>query len=291
MAVIIRGLYVYPVKSCAGIALDSTQIGAAGVRWDRQFIVVDAAGQMMTQRTVPRMVLVKPGLQPELEQMVLNAPGVPALTISLAPAQAQEPQVPVQVWSGKPLGAPVSDEADEWFTQVLGQPCRLLRLHPESQRRVSPEFPQNWQLRHEDWKPLQTLEHTFAFADGFPFLITNQASLDSLNSTLAEKNVNAVDMIRFRPNIVLEGLPEYEEDYVFGLTAGNLHFAMVKPCPRCPIPNVNPETAAVADEPGLTLLKTRSAELGVLFGVNAVLTDDVSDVLRVGQEVELEYDF
>ncbi len=291
MAVIIRALYVYPVKSCAGIALDSASISAAGVKWDRQFILVDAAGRMITQRTVPRMVLVKPMLQPELEQMVLNAPGVSPLTVSLAAPDSQEKPVPVQVWSGSPLGSPVSEKADQWFSEVLGQPCHLLRLHPQSQRRVVSEFPESWQLRHRDWKPLNTLDQTFGFADGFPFLITSQASLDSLNATLDEKNVAAVEMIRFRPNIVLEGLPEYEEDYVFGMTAGELHFAMVKPCPRCPIPNVNPETAAVADEPGLTLMKTRSAELGVLFGVNAVLTDDVTHELKIGQEVALEYDF
>lgn len=291
MAVTIRGLYVYPIKSCAGIALESANISAAGVQWDRQFILVDAAGNMMTQRTVPRMVLVHPTLQPELDQMVLNAPGVSALTLSLREAAPDEKTIAVQVWSGRPLGAAVSAEADRWFSEVLGQPCRLLRLHCQSQRRVSSDFPDAWQERHQDWRPLNTREKTFGFADGFPFLITNTASLDALNQKLASKNVAPVDMIRFRPNIVLDGLPEYEEDYIFGLDAGPLHFALVKPCPRCPIPNVNPETAAVADEPGITLMQTRSAELGVLFGMNAVLTDSVSGVLHIGQQVEPEYDF
>ena len=291
MAVVIRGLYVYPIKSCAGIALDQASISAAGVKWDRQFILVDAAGNMMTQRTVPRMVLVQPTLQPELEQMVVNAPGVPALTLSLADASPQEAPVSVRVWSSSPLGAAVSEEADRWFSTVLGQPCRLLRLHARSQRRVTPEFPDSWQARHQDWRPLSAQDQTFGFADGFPFLITNTASLDALNQQLAAKDVAPVGMIRFRPNIVLEGLPEYDEDYIFGLRAGQLHFALVKPCPRCPIPNVDPATAAVADEPGITLMQTRSADLGVLFGVNAVLTDKVSDVLHIGQQVEAEYDF
>ena len=288
MAVSISGLYVYPIKSCAGIALTEASISAAGVRWDRRFILVDAAGKMMTQRTVPRMVLVQPAL--EGGNLRLRAPGAPDLELSLDDI-ASGPPVAVQVWSGKPLGQSVSAQADAWFGDVLGQSCRLLRLHPDSQRQVTPEFPELWQARHQAWRPLQAMSQTFGFADGFPFLITNDASLAALNDSLAQKGVAPVDMIRFRPNIVLTGLPEYDEDYIFGMAAGALHFAMVKPCPRCPIPNVNPQTAAVAEEPGITLMQTRSAELGVLFGVNAVLTDAAGDTLRLGQEVEVEYDF
>src|SRR5690606_21605885 len=286
MAVTISGLYVYPIKSCAGIALDRAQISAAGVRWDRQFILIDAAGTMMTQRTVPRMVLIQPSLDPELNQLRLQAPGAPTLTVSLLAAQVQEKAIAVRVWGGQPQGTPVSEQADQWFSNVLGQPCRLLRLHSESQRRVLPDFPESWQQRHGDWKSLNAQDQTFGFADGFPFLFASTASLDALNATLVGKQQAPVHMIRFRPNIVLDGLPEYEEDYVFGLGAGKLNFAFVKPCTRCTIPNVDPASAAVADEPGITLMQTRSADLGVLFGVNAVLTDKVSDVLHVGQQVQ-----
>ena len=291
MAVTISGLYVYPIKSCAGIALDSATLNAAGLQWDRQFILVDAAGAMMTQRTVARMVLIQPSVDPERNQLLVHAPDASALAVPLVEPQADEKPVPVRVWGGQPLGLPVSVQADQWFTDVLGQPCRLLRLHPESQRRVLPEFPESWQLRHRDWQPLNAQDQTFGFADGFPFLFANTASLDSLNTALAGKQQAPVTMIRFRPNIVLDGLPEYEEDYVFGLTAGKLNFAFVKPCTRCSIPNVDPASASVADEPGITLMQTRSADLGVLFGVNAVLTDNISDVLRVGQQVQPEYDF
>lgn len=291
MAVTIRGLYVYPIKSCAGIALDRADISAAGVQWDRQFILVDAAGAMMTQRTVPRMVLIQPALDLAQEQLRLEAPGASTLTVSLLPPQANDKAIAVRVWGGQPQGTPVSAQADQWFSKVLGQPCRLLRLHPESQRRVLPDFPDSWQQRHRDWKPLNAQDETFGFADGFPFLFASTASLDALNATLAGKQQAPVDMIRFRPNIVLDGLPEYEEDYVFGLTAGKLNFAFVKPCTRCTIPNVDPASATFADEPGITLMQTRSADLGVLFGVNAVLTDQVSDVLHIGQQVQPEYDF
>jgi uncharacterized protein YcbX len=291
MAVTVSGLYVYPIKSCAGIALDRAQISAAGVQWDRQFILVDAAGAMMTQRTVPRMVLIQPALDLELNQLRLQAPGASTLTVSLDAPQADDKAIVVRVWSGQPQGMPVSDQADQWFSQVLGQPCRLLRLHPESQRRVMPEFPESWQQRHRDWMPLNAQDQTFGFADGFPFLFASTASLDALNATLAGKQQAPVHMIRFRPNIVLDGLPEYEEDYVFGLTAGKLNFAFVKPCTRCTIPNVDPASATFADEPGITLMQTRSADLGVLFGVNAVLTDNISDVLHIGQQVQPEYDF
>lgn len=291
MAVTVSGLYVYPIKSCAGIALDRVEISAAGVQWDRQFILVDAAGAMMTQRTVPRMVLIQPALDLAQEQLRLEAPGASTLTVSLLPLQADDKAIAIRVWGGQPQGTPVSSEADQWFSKVLGQPCRLLRLHPESQRRVLPDFPDSWQQRHHDWKPLNAQDQTFGFADGFPFLFASTASLDALNATLAAKQQAPVDMIRFRPNIVLDGLPEYEEDYVFGLSAGKLNFAFVKPCTRCTIPNVDPASATVSDEPGITLMQTRSADLGVLFGVNAVLTDNISDLLHIGQQVQPEYDF
>lgn len=291
MAVTISGLYVYPIKSCAGIALDSATLGAFGLAWDRQFILVDAAGAMMTQRTVARMVLLQPTLNLERNQLIVHAPGAHALAVPLDPQGAEGKPVAVRVWEGQPLGLAVSADADQWFTQVLGQPCRLLRLHPQSQRRVRPEYPESWQLRHQGWKPLNAQDQTFGFADGFPFLFANTASLASLNAALAGKQQAPVTMIRFRPNIVLDGLPEYEEDYIFGLTAGKLNFAFVKPCTRCSIPNVDPASAAVADEPGITLMQTRSADLGVLFGVNTVLTDNTSDILHVGQQVQPEYDF
>src|SRR5690606_25349154 len=96
-----------------------------------------------------------------------------------------------------------------------------------------------WLARHKDLAPHFPAQHIFGFADGFPYLVANQASLDALNQRLQAKGLPPVPMNRFRPNIVIQGLPAYEEDYLAGMRVGDTTFAFVKRCARCPIPNID----------------------------------------------------
>lgn len=286
----IHSLYSYPVKSCAGIAHQRIRIGSAGLEFDRHWVIVDAHGTFMTQRQYPRMVLIQP--DPQTDGLWLKAPGLPD---SFAPIIGHDqPPVEVTIWDSRTAGADQGDEIALWLSSFLGVSCRLLHVHPQAHRLASMRHMTHWIQTHPDWPQsfLPVDRHAFAFADGFPFLVTNQHSLDELNQQLANGGHAGVEMVRFRPNIVLQGLEPYDEDHLAGFRSGDLGFAFVKACARCPIPNVDPETGLSAPEPGRTLARHRQFEQGVLFGMNAIATlPDGEHWLQVGDSFEAEFDF
>lgn len=290
MTVTIHSLYTYPVKSCAGVPHRTIAVAEAGLAYDRHWVIVDAQGVFMTQRQYPRMVLIRP--EPAVDGLWLRAPGQASCFVPLPPKGA--PAVPVKIFRADTLGADQGGEAARWLSAFLGIPCRLLHVHARAQRPASPEHVARWLDRHTDWpQPFSAPgQHQFAFADGFPFLVTNLRSLDALNEQLHAGGHPPVDMIRFRPNIVLDGLEAYEEDYLAGFRAARMAFAFVKACARCPIPNVDPATGQTAEEPGRTLARHRQFEQGVLFGLNAIVSVAQSqERLSVGDTFEPEYDF
>jgi len=288
MTISILSLHTYPVKSCAGITHTQIGISAAGLDHDRQWVVVDTEGQFMTQRQYPQMALVQPTL--DETALFLNAPEMPTLRISLAKAESEPPAVPIRIWNSDTIGTDEGDTTAQWFSDYLGRGCRLYRTHPDAQRLADPGRVADWRARQSDGSGFP-LEHAFGFADAFPFLIANQASLDELNQRLDTQDQQAVPMNRFRPNIVIQGLDSYEEDYLSGLRIGSMMFAVVKRCARCPMPNVDASTAAVGTEPMATLTGYRQFDEGVLFGVNAVVDGAIrGSVLSVGERITATLD-
>ncbi|WP_353148362.1 MOSC N-terminal beta barrel domain-containing protein [Pollutimonas bauzanensis] len=289
MTITILSLHSYPVKSCAGLTHTNIAISEAGLAFDREWVIVDRQGIFMTQRRYPRMALIQPGLSDGT--LHLQAPGMPALAVTPTPEAPVPPPVSVRIWSNDTLGADEGDNASQWLSEFLDTPCRLLRVHPKAQRNASPDHVNAWRRKHHDTAPAFPAQHQFGFADGFPFLVANQGSLDELNRQLQAKGQPAVPMNRFRPNIVLQGLDAYEEDYLAGMRLGAMTFAFVKRCARCPIPNIDQATAISAHEPGLTLAAHRQFPEGVLFGVNAVVAGAGTDAqLHIGNEAEPEFD-
>lgn len=288
MSVTVSHLYSYPVKSCAGLAHRASPILSSGLPFDRRWVIVDKDGVFMTQRTVARMALIQPGL--DTGQLTLDAPGMPALHVPRAPDDRTPVAVAVRIWRSDTLAADEGAEASAWLSAFLGQPCRLLREHPDAARLASPEHVNRWIEKNADWAPGFPAQHAFAFADSFPFLIASQTSLDELNEQLRAKRQRPVPMNRFRPNIVLQGLDAYEEDYLTGLRINGMTFAFVKRCARCPIPNIDQATAVSADEPGLTLAAHRTFPEGVLFGVNAVIATSAVAAIDIGDVATPEYD-
>ncbi len=289
MTITILSLHSYPVKSCAG--LDHSRIGLseAGVSLDRQWVIVDRQGVFMTQRQYARMALIQPGVGGGA--LTLDAPGMPALALAPAADSPAPPPVSVRIWGSDTLGLDEGDAAAQWLSQFLDTPCRLLRVHPQAQRMASRDHVNAWRRKHKDWAPEFPAQHQFGFADGFPFLVASQDSLDELNRQLRAKGQAAVPMNRFRPNIVLQGLDAYEEDYLASMRIGAMEFAFVKRCARCPIPNIDQATAVSAPEPGLTLAAHRRFAEGVLFGVNAVVAGaHAGAVLSVGDQAVANFD-
>ncbi len=276
----IAALHLYPVKSCAGIALDEAELVATGLDLDRAWMVTDRHGDMLTQRELPRMALIRPQFKgPEL---VLRAPGMLALHLSL---EAVEAPRRVRVWDDKVQAWSMGALAAQWFSDFLGQPLELVRFEPEQRRLSSAKWTGG-------------IEAENAFTDAFPLLVTSSASLADLNERLARAGHAPVGSERFRPNLVLDGLAPFDEDHVDDIQIasddGPIRLRLVKPCTRCTIPNVDPDTAATAPAVGDTLAAFRADPRlngAVTFGMNAVVVEGFGRRLRVGQAVQARLAF
>jgi uncharacterized protein YcbX len=267
----LASLHAYPVKSCAGVALDEALLIETGLEFDRAWMLVDADGEFLSQRELPRMALVATELRHS--ELVLRAPGM--LPLHLALDTVEQP-TRVRVWSDEVAAYDMGELAATWFGNFLRQPLRLVRFDPQQRR-----------LSNRAWTG--EIEAENAFSDGYPLLVVSKASLAALNERLAAKGVDAVTMARFRPNLVLDGLDAHGEDYLdeiaFDAPEGPVRLKLVKPCPRCPIPNVDPATGVPGTEPGDTLAAYRAdarVDGAVSFGMNAVIVEGLECTLRAG---------
>ncbi len=267
----LNALHVYPVKSCAGVALDDSLLIETGLEFDRAWMVVDAGGEFVTQRQLPRMVLVRPQLK--TFEMVLRAPGMLALHVAL---DTVEKPVRVRIWDDAVAAFDMGDLCAQWFSDCLGRPLRLVRFDPAHRR-----------LSAARWSGAIEAENTFT--DGFPILVASTGGLAELNRRLIAQGQAAVTMARFRPNLVLDGLDAHGEDALdeiaFDTPDGPLRLKLVKPCSRCPIPDVDPTTAETGHAVGDTLAGYRTdARLDgqITFGMNAVIVEGIERQLKIG---------
>ena len=286
-------LWIYPVKSCGGVSVLSANLTETGLEWDRAWMVVDAQGDFVSQREAPRMALIEPKMR-HLE-MVLRAPGMLALHVSLH--EAEEP-VQVTVWGETVKAYDMGALAGQWFTDFLSQteegralgPLRLVRFDPEFQRASSTKWTQGVQALNQ-------------FSDGYPLLVLSEAALAEFNERLSAQGQSPVDMARFRPNLVLSEVAAHTEDHAKALTIvtdqRSVTLRPVKPCARCSIPNVDPQTAELQPQVSAVLASYRQdarLEGAVTFGMNAIVTeglvpadsDEPEAVLKVGQAVQVQ---
>lgn len=274
-------LFTHPVKSCAGVELREAPLLDTGLDLDRAWMVVDAEGRFVSQRELPRMVLVRP--QIKLTEVVLRAPGMLALHLGIN--EVEQP-ARVRVWNDEVEAWDMGKVAAQWFSDFLGQPgLRLVRFDPEVRRWASKQW-------------TGAIEAPIEFADGFPLLVVSEASLAELNRRLAEAGHAAAGIERFRPNLVLSGLEAHDEDRLDELriqTAdGQVRMKLVKPCGRCPMPGVDPATGAVSPEVMATLQTYRAdARLdGALsFGMNAIVLGGAGQTLRAGDAAHANWRF
>jgi len=286
MSIIIKSLHIYPIKSCAGIDLLRSPISAAGLRHDRQWMIVDAEGRFMTQRQWPRMALIRVGI--ETGTLRLQAPDRADCAVDIG-VPVQGAAIQTAVWNDPLHVLDMGDAVAAWLSETLGTACRLVAQDPAQRRLASLERVQAWIARQGETD--FPVEHAFGFADGYPLLVTSQGSLEELNRVIQTDGDEPVGMDRFRPNIVLDGLEGYDEDYVAQLQIGTVRIALVKPCARCSMPDINPLTAASGNQPGKALARMRQQADGIMFGQNGVAAAPEGAELRVGQEVEIEYAF
>jgi uncharacterized protein YcbX len=276
----IARMWVYPVKSCAGIEISEAVLTPSGLDLDRAWMVVDEDGEFVSQRELPRMCLVRPQLRHF--DMVLRAPGMLALHVAI---DAVEKPVRVRVWDDEVAAYDMGDTAAQWFSDFLGQKLRLVRFDPEHRRLSSPQWTGG-------------IEAANQFSDGYAVLVASEASLAQFNEWLVSAGHAVVGMERFRPNLVLEGVEAFDEDRldVLDIDAGGgpARLKLVKPCARCPIPNVDPVSAEVGPEVLATLSAYRANPVldgAVTFGMNCVIVQGAGATLRVGDAVAGDWKF
>jgi uncharacterized protein YcbX len=225
------------------------------------------------------MALVRPQLKHY--EVVLRAPGMLALHLNI---EGVEEAARVRIWDDEVAAYDMGEIAAQWFSDFLRQKLRLVRFDPEQQRL-------------SDMKWTHGAAAANQFSDGFPLLVVSEASLAELNRRLAEAGQPPVGMERFRPNIVLAGIDAHDEDRldVIRIAADEeVQLRPVKPCPRCPIPNIDPATAQVSPEVSDTLQVYRRNEIvggAVTFGMNAIVQKGTDQTLRVGQAVTGDWRF
>lgn len=261
----VTDLFCYPIKSCAGTRLETTELTQRGMAHDRTLMLVRPNGDFVTQREHPTLCLVKPAV---LSCGAIQVTARSRRSVELTPTFSG-PKKRVSIWSDRVDAVVQSAEANGWFSDYLGFEVELVAMHSDTRRRVDPDYARSG-------------EDVVSFADGFSMLLISRGSLDYLNQKLDDP----VPMDRFRPNIVVSGCEPHAEDFWRDLTIGDVSLSGVKPCARCSMIGVEQTTGERGVQPASTLAKYRKFLGGVMFGMN--LVHQANGTLSVGDEVVVQ---
>lgn len=258
---ILTEIYRYPVKSTRGELLPDCEVTPSGLPFDRNWMIADESGRMITGRTDPRLVQVL--ARTDACTLQLSAPGCEVLDV---PLTLFSQPMPASVWKDDFPAFCGANAADRWLSAFLGKPVRLLYAGEKSARRVrvQPDIP-------------------LGFADGFPLLLIGQGSLGELNRRIGRD----LAMARFRPNLVVAGAEPFAEDGWKKIRIGEVVINIIKPCERCVFTTVDPQSGEKTpdQEPLRTLASFRKTPAGVLFGQNVIAEN--SGWIKSGMEIEI----
>ncbi|MBC3254128.1 MOSC domain-containing protein [Pseudomonas paralactis] len=263
----LSALYRYPLKSGKAEALQHIGLDKLGLQGDRRWMLVDeASGRFLTQRAVAKMSQLS-ALWSDAGGLTLRSPGYSTLDVAL-PDGASELRG-VTIWRDTLRVPDAGDEAAAWVSEFIGKPTRLVQLPLERARTTEAGYGKD--------------DDKVGFADGYPLLLIGQGSLDDL----CEKIGRPMEMLRFRPNLVIEGAEAFAEDGWKRLRIGDVEFRVVKPCSRCILTTIDPRTGERSPdrEPFATLQAYRNTEKGAMFGQN--LVNDGIGHLEVGMPVTI----
>lgn len=262
----ISGIWIYPVKSLRGIALDEAYAEPRGLQYDRRWMLVDERGEMITQRQVHDLALLTVELQGACLCLGHQDPGYGKVSMPIAVANGE--RIPVVVWGDTVMALWPGLEADAWLSDAIGLNCRLVYMDDEAERYADQRYAGAGKM--------------VSFADGYPYLLVNQASLDDLSRRAGQP----FEPERFRPNVLVEGAAAFAEDAWRSIRIGDLYFDLVKACARCVVITLDPKTGHKGVEPLRTLSGFRQKEGKVLFGTNMLVQN--AGPLRLGMALELE---
>ena len=256
----IVSLHIYPIKGMAGISLTQAQTAAEGFIHDRRWMLVNAEGTFLSQRSHRSMALFEQSISKDHLQIKFDGKSIkiPLNETSGYPFE-------VQVFDNQMLAREVQPTISQWFSEQLDTPVRLVRHCPVTQRiKTLKKGPENTAV---------------SFADGYPYLILGTASLKELNRRLAMP----IPMNRFRPNIVVSTDDPHIEDSWEKLQIGTQDFMVIKPCARCEVTTIDQSNATRSKEPLKTLASYRREGNKVNFGANAISFDQ--GLIKLGDAV------
>lgn len=259
----VKSLYLYPVKSFAGSAVSSFEVGPRGPKWDRNWMIVDKENKFLTQREFPKMSQVTAQLVDDA-RVELHAPGLDFMDYGVDEGSDTE-SFKVKVWDSTCEAQEVEPEVSEWVSEFLKKPVKLVRMKDDFSRTINDEYGKG----------------ETSFTDGFPFLVMSTQSLDLLNSKLGK----ALSVSRFRPNIFVTADEPHEEDTWNTIQIGSVQLRGVKLCTRCKIVTIQPLTGEFGDEPLKTLKEYRMTDKGIVFGKNFV--HQSQGEIRTGMSIEI----
>ena len=257
-------LYIYPIKSLGGIALNKAQVTDRGFQYDRRWMLVDENNQFLTQRIFPQMALLQVQVK-EDSLLVQHKKDGSSINVPFQPLGAA---YKVQVWSDVCKGIEVSTQINKWFSDMLLVKCKLMYMPDSTKRRVDTRYASHKEIT--------------SFSDGYPFLLIGQASLDDLNNRLEEP----LPMNRFRPSIVAQGSAPFEEDEWAHFRINQIDFYGVKLCSRCVITTINQDEATKGKEPLHTLATYRMFQNKIYFGQNLLQRGE--GVISIGDAIEVK---
>lgn len=253
---LIKKIVIYPIKSLAGISVESAEAKTEGFVNDRRMMLVDESGKFVSQREIPQMVRLKTSFQ---DDKFVVSDGRSKVMISNHDISSDIETV--SVWKSKMKAYSINTEYDQWFSEVLGRKLRLVRMGEKSKR-----------YRKLFKPPFSTY---VSFADGYPYLILGTASMAELNNRCSMK----MNSDRFRANIIIESQIPHEEDDWSEINLGTARFQNIKPCVRCIMTTIDQQTAVMSKEPLATLSQYRNKNNKILFGSNMVcLTEGIVTV-------------
>lgn len=283
----------YPIKSCRGVAVESAGVRPWGLAGDRRWMLIDVNGDAVTAREHPELVLVDVELSDATPSHSVRLRASGRRELSVAEPNGQ-PRVPASIWRTDVWATPAAQDAHDWFSDVIGQPVRLVFLDDPASRAVNPDYSEPGDV--------------VSFADAYPLLLTSRDSLAALNDLIRGgrwADEGPLPMTRFRPNVVIDGAPPWAEDDWKRIRIGPVTFRAARPCSRCVLTTIDPDTGVKGKEPLATLGRYRNWDGKIWFGMNLIpeLDDagaadtadtvadarDVADapVLRLGDRVEV----
>lgn len=259
----ITGIYIYPIKSLGGISLQSSLVEERGLQYDRRWMLVDEQNKFITQRLHPKMALLTVEINNDLLTIKHKQNKLSPLTI--LPSPYDEEEINVQIWKDNVTAIKYSPDANDWFTEAIGFKCCLVYMPDSTMRKVVPKYAKNKMV---------------GFADGYPFLIIGEESLNDLNKRLEEP----LPMIRFRTNFVFSGGKPFDDDNWKTIKIGDMVFHSTKSCPRCVITTIDQNTGTKGKEPLTTLSEFRKTNGKVLFGMNLIA--EGNGKIKVGDAIK-----